>query len=465
MKFIPFLLAMGGAYVFCSFFPNNLTLAISWYCVFLLSALIMHISVRAWDIRRPTIVSIWYFSFLIMIYFPAPIVALNKPAPWNSTYLWGIALSLIAVSIGTFLANILTRFKTHEIKSYFSSPTVSSIPTQLVKILIVAAVLISTAIVAYYLLSLNTIPLLYMFMHPGDSNTLTLLREESFKLFDPRWQGEQSSNLFYVLLFLRTFIFPILITLILGYALAAKKIYWTLLFVYSLFLGGFYAASSIARAPLAAIFMRLFFFIYVFKNARLPRWMIILFGALIVAFPLIVTSLSHGRGTALNPLDTLFDISRRFTITPAEDLYYYFEVFPDNYPFQNGGTLIKPFLKVLNREYFYIENYVYKYISPGSPVETAHANAAFISNLYADFALPGVIIGSLLVGLLMQILQIYIFRQPKTVISITLFAFCLYAIWALNFGSVTSVLFVNGIIPVLVLYFIVTKFFPKHFTT
>ena len=116
-------------------------------------------------------------------------------------------------------------------------------------------------------------------------------------------------------------------------------------------------------------------------------------------------------------------------------------------------------MKLFNKEYFYIENFVYKHISPLSPYETGHANAAFISNLYADFALPGVLIGSFIIGILMQLLQIYIFRQPKTVLSITLFSFCIYAIWALNFGSVTSVLFVNGILPVLILYSFTAKFF------
>ena len=168
--------------------------------------------------------------------------------------------------------------------------------------------------------------------------------------------------------------------------------------------------------------MRLFFFIYFFKNARLPKWLIACFLFLIISFPIAVTSMSHGTDSALTIGETAVSLARRFTVTPAEDLYYYFEIFPDYYPFLNGETLVKPFLKLFNKEYFYIENFVYKHISPLSPYETGHANAAFISNLYADFALPGVLIGSFLVGILMQLLQIYIFRQPKTVLSITLFS-------------------------------------------
>ena len=37
----------------------------------------------------------------------------------------------------------------------------------------------------------------------------------------------------------------------------------------------------------------------------------------------------------------------------------------------------------------------------------------------------------------------------------TVFAFCLYAVWVLNFGSLTSVLFVNGLIPIFIFVFVI----------
>ena len=90
------------------------------------------------------------------------------------------------------------------------------------------------------------------------------------------------------------------------------------------------------------------------------------------------------------------------------------------------------------------------YISPGG-LDSAHANAAFISNLNADFGLPGVFVGGLITAGLIQWLQIKLFRWEKSVYTMTIYAFFIYAIWALNFGSVTSVLFVNGVIPIFIL--------------
>jgi hypothetical protein len=59
--------------------------------------------------------------------------------------------------------------------------------------------------------------------------------------------------------------------------------------------------------------------------------------------------------------------------------------------------------------------------------------------------------GGILVGMLMQWIQISLIRNKKDIYNIALYAFMLYAFWVLNSGSVTSVVFVNGVIPVLLL--------------
>jgi hypothetical protein len=108
---------------------------------------------------------------------------------------------------------------------------------------------------------------------------------------------------------------------------------------------------------------------------------------------------------------------------------------------------LKPILIALGLDYFYIESYVYKYKYPGGAVETGHSNAAFQSNLHADFGIIGVLLGGFLIGIVMQGIQIYIFQRRKTVVSLAMYSFMIYAFWVLNSGSITSVLFVNGVIP------------------
>lgn len=451
---------IGGPFV-VYIFPENPLFSVTWYVILVLSAFLMHSFVRGLNIMRPTISSIWYITFLIMIYIPAFFISSEKLEPWRTNFLIGVSVGLLMTIIGIGIANYIAKFNIKEIQHFYIAPIINSRPSRIFAVVLIGAVIISTIIVVVYLFSLQTIPLVYMLLHPGDSATLMILREESFKLFDPSWQTEHGTNFFYILLFQRNLIFPLLVTLLLGYAMVTKKIGWILLFIYTLLLAGFYAAASIMRSPLAALFVRLFFSYYLINKSKISKGILILFTSLIVIFPLFVTSLSHGSGSALNVEKTLIDISRRITFSPANDLYYYFEIFPDNYPYLTGGALSKSFLKIFGRDYFYIENYVHLYIYPNS-IRSGHANAAFISNLHADFGLLGIIIGCLLVGIFMQSIQIYLFRQPKTVLSIAVYSFCIYSIWTLNFGSVTSVLFAVGLLPVLLIYFIIAKFFYQY---
>jgi len=166
-------------------------------------------------------------------------------------------------------------------------------------------------------------------------------------------------------------------------------------------------------------------------------------------FPFVVTKMAYGVG-GMDLLDTMKKVAVRLTYTPAADLYDYFEIFPAHHDYLYGQALLKPVLVALGSDHFYIENYVYKYRYP-TGVASGHSNAAFQSNLHADFGVVGVLLGGFLVGILMQGIQIYILRREKTVLNIALYSFMVYAFWVLNMGSVTSVLFVNGVIPVLLL--------------
>ena len=108
------------------------------------------------------------------------------------------------------------------------------------------------------------VPLLELIRNPGDNLALAVAREESFKLLDPRWDSESSTDLFYAYLFLRTLLFPVIIVTSLGLALQTRSYKNWAWFSLVLIVGGIYAMFSLSRAPISAIFMRIFFFLYLF---------------------------------------------------------------------------------------------------------------------------------------------------------------------------------------------------------
>ena len=404
------------------------------------------------SIRRLTIPAVFYLTYLPMILFPSFWVYLDQPGPFRDPYLVGVVSVLVTVPLGVLIANKVSGFTKREIEGYFVAHVDEMRPSvhQYVvhTLLVVAAIGIAMA----YFSEVRSIPLLQMVTSPGDTHGLTIAREESFKLLDPRWSRESSTYMFYAYLFLRTLLFPLLILTTMGYYLHTRSARWLILFLAATLVGAFYAASSLSRAPISAIFMRIFFFLYLFNGGRLSYRVIVAFLVLMLSFPVLVTTFAHS--SEFSYMDGLASIGKRLTYTPAEDLYYYFEVFPVDHDYLYGHSLVKPFLKLVGASYFYIENYVHLYISPLG-VETGHANAAFVSNLHADGGLPAVLLGGVIIGILVQMLQIHLSRQRKTIFNVAVYSFVVYAIWALNFGSVTSVLFVNGLIPVFILIWVV----------
>ena len=422
--------------------------------ILILSVISMHSLIGVLTLKRITIPSAFYLTYIFMIFIPAFYVYEDYAGDARNIYIISVMSVMITVPLGIFLINYLCKFKKEEINNYFiSPPVVNSIFNVYPTIFII--VIFSVSFTLFYFSQIPSIPFLDM-IRGSDVASLTQSREDAFKLLDPRWGG--GTYLFYIYLFLRTMVFPILITITMGFYLYTKKKKWLYLFLLVLLVGSFYAISQLSRAPIAAIIMRISIFLLLFHQGKINLKFVIIGFLLMVSYPLIITITYVEDRTIYEGIEALIF---RLSYTPAQDLYYYFEIFPSVHEYLNGQTLIKPILKLLELDYFYIENYVARYISPGG-LSSAHANAAFLSNLNADFGLIGVFIGTPIIAMLMQGIQISLFRKEKNIYNMSIFAFILYAIWVLNFGSITSVLFVNGVIPIFIFIWlikIITSFF------
>jgi oligosaccharide repeat unit polymerase len=421
--------------------------------ILIFSLISMHSLIGVLALNRITIPGAFYLTYIFMIYIPAFYVYDDYVGAARNIYILSVISVLITVPLGIFLINYLYKFKRIEIKNYFTSPpvvdsTFNIYPT------IFLIIIVSVFFTLFYFSKIPTIPI-FDLIKGSDVATLTQSREDSFKLLDPRWGG---TYFFYIFLFLRTLVFPILITVTLGFYLYTKKKKWLYLFLLVLLVGSFYAISQLSRAPIAAIIMRMSIFLLLFYRGNINFKYALVGLIMILSYPLIITMSYVEDRTFYEGLEALVF---RMTYTPAEDLYYYFEIFPSVHDYLHGQTLIKPILKLFDFNYFYIENYVARYISPGGLV-SAHANAAFLSNLNADFGLLGVFLGTPIIAMFIQGIQIHLLRNQKNIYNMSIFAFLLYAIWVLNFGSITSVLFVNGLLPIFIFMWgikLVTSFF------
>jgi len=273
------------------------------------------------------------------------------------------------------------------------------------------------------------------------------LREAAFKLLD--------SPLIYPYAWLRTLIFPLLIILSLGYYFLARRRIWLIFFILSLIIGVSYAAFSMAKMPVASVFLIVALFVYIYKSGRINKKFLILASSLILGFPFLAFILSY-YGSEFGFFSAIRAIIRRLFHVQAYVLYHYFEVFPERVGYLYGKSIGR-LADLMGWEYFNTANYVFRHIFPRA-VETGQSNTAFIGNLHADFGVVGVILGGLITGFLMQTIQVFILRKKKTILSLAIYAFMIYAFWLLNITALPGILLSYGVILAFILFWLILNF-------
>jgi hypothetical protein len=178
---------------------------------------------------------------------------------------------------------------------------------------------------------------------------------------------------------------------------------------------------------------------YLYKGGKVGARFVIFLVVFFLAFPFFVIVRDAGM---LGPANAIEGIGRRLFYEPAAGLYYYFEVFPDVVPYQYGATIGK-LAWIVGRKPFPSENFVGLYAAPHT-LASVTANAAFLGNMNADFGMVGCVIGGFLVGVIMQVAQIYIVRRGKSPMSMAVYSFLLFDFALLNSSALPVVLLSHG---------------------
>ncbi len=415
--------------------------------LFVISTVVLAVScwgmqrmVGVFNLRCMTIPGFWYLTYLARIFIPSFFVFFDVSGESRYTYLFAVQSVLITVPLGILFVNMLLRFRRAELHCYFESP----IQEQHVKSDLYGVCLIglcmALGVTILYVSEVDTIPLFQLVSNPGDYLTLVLLREDSFKLLE--------SPLTFVYALLRTVGFPFLILVTLGYYLHTKRSKWLILLLASLASGIGYAALTTEKAPVAEIVVLIFLLIFLYRKGRIGRKTIAVAVALALTFPVTVT-LSASSNPDANVLTVLTALGGRIFYAPAEVLYWYFELFPGDVGYLFGRSIGK-LAWLMGWDYFNTPNYVGLY-GLRSDIESVHANGAFIGNLNADFGIVGVLLGGVLVGILVQGMQILLVRSRKTILNLVIWAYLILAFWKLHSTALPVVLVSEGVILILVL--------------
>jgi oligosaccharide repeat unit polymerase len=435
-----FWLALLGAVGMASYVVTDATLALLSVLCVAASRVLVQKSCRVFVFRQTTITSFWYVTYLAMVFFPAFWVYADQTGPYRASFLFAVESVLITVPLGWMLANQIAGFQRRETEWFFRRPLAPFNIAHSLRRRYIVLLGIAIFLTILYFQDVNTIPLFYLFHHPGDYLVLANLRDDSLKLLDSPF------TYFYYLT--RGLVYPFLILVSFGCFLVTRTTRWARICGLTVCLGLFFASLSLAKSPVAAIFAMMGFFLYYYRGGKVSRRLVASFLICVFVFPVaVVLSVSYGMNVDF--LDALRGIGARLFYLPSDIVYFYFEVFPSHVGYLHGQS-IHALSLLLGRPYFNTAAYVGRY-GFLEKVQSVIANGAFISDLNADFGLWGVLLGGVLTGCIMQAFHIYVVRREKTILTIACYSFLVFTFWLLNSTSLPIVLASNGAILVLFL--------------
>lgn len=411
--------------------------------VLLISKFLTASTVEPFNPRRMTILSFWYVTYLMMIFIPAFFVYHDQVGPYRSAFLFAVESVLITVPVGWIVASKLLKFSRRETEVFFQKPI--CLARNPARYFIGFCVLSATCLLflILYIRAAPVLPILFLFSESGNSRVLALFREESFKLLD--------SPLTYIFYSVQTYVLPFATLISIGSYLISKRRKWLYTILITLSAGLFFASVTLAKAPVAAIFLVIGFLFYFYRSGAVSYKAIVLCLVLVVVFPIAVVLIAYA-GQGLSVSELLLGLADRLFYKPAEVVYYYFEVFPSHVGYAHGRS-IGMLSRLLGWKYFDTPNYVGVYGFLGG-IDTVSANGAFIGNLNADFGPWGVIVGGVVAGWIMQSIHIYLVRRDKTIPCLACYSLIVLAFWSLQSTALPVVLASDGVLPLVLILFL-----------
>lgn len=171
---------------------------------------------------------------------------------------------------------------------------------------------------------------------------------------------------------------------------------------------------------------------------------------------MLSTYISKGNSSLTQVL--IFETSRlfeRFILVIPDILLSYVEFYNGNHLL---GSAHRPIAILLGKESVKVANQIFLYRDPGGYF-LGNATVPFVGPLYADFGLIGVFLGSIIVGLTLHGLQIFLLRRySRNILSLAVFIVFVWTGYSATSSTFTTGIISKGLVPILFMPFIINLF-------
>ncbi len=397
--------------------------------------------------RKYTFHALDLMSFLMIIIFialilPSFFLIKEIQADYAIKATLALLIALMMIRLGGLIADVGLNKNISETRTGWIYEKGSMDYKPKVNTLSILIVLVTLITELYWIVKTPSVPLLEMITNFGSSTNLLQKREESFKLL------ELPSVMRYSFEWVRYILWPLMTCMQLAkYKMKGEKRDLFIFFIYFL-IGLFITSSTTAKAVVAEFILSLMITYVIASNKKISGKVYFVGIILVFMFPFIVFLFTGISANVSNPLD--FAIKsiwlRLFDVVPRAAMVHYM-VFPDHVGFLYGKS-ISIFSYIKGSEVFPLNNFLFVAFNPygSDPNPSGYLNAAYTSEMWANFGWLGIILSSLFIGWFLKLVDSWVKSHAKTPLSISIYSLMFLSTFALISTNITTALMTYGFI-------------------
>jgi len=346
-----------------------------------------------------------------------------------------LSLMYIFFFLGIVFVKELLHFKSNEILEYNRKRVIHDLKVSYPLLYAILAGMI--VLTFYFLLKTPASPIAYI-RYAGKTELLRQLRS----------QVGRGTTIDYLFGIGRFVIFPLVTLAFIGIARYERTLKAKLVSSAAFVTTSVALVSTLHKGDIFPFLSMVIVFLWLYKGkVRYPLKKLILIACTFILLASGIYAAYYGT-SLIGGFRALFS---RITVGPNYSVALHLMYFPDKFGFLYGRS-IGLLNRILGNKNFLPLGLL---VAQARGIPNSSFNAAFFTGLWADFGYIGVIIGSFLLGVYLQWLQVWLVRSTKSITRVALFAYLLITVcWLANvsiypalltFGLVSGPLFILSI--------------------